>query len=127
MEEEPRPELKMLIIAFLTIIVWVVVTFLTRPESNEVLDSFFQKVRPGGFGWEPVARRNRDVSVDRDLTVSIIAATLATGIVYFTLPCIGSVIFGDYRTATFCGAGALVCAAIVAVLVKRIVSASPGS
>lgn len=36
---------------------WVAVTFLTRPEPDEVLDGFYRRVRPGGPGWSAVSRR----------------------------------------------------------------------
>jgi hypothetical protein len=37
--------------------VWVAVTLLTSPESDETLERFYRRVRPGGLGWRPVARR----------------------------------------------------------------------
>ena len=36
---------------------WLAVTFLTRPEPDEVLDGFYRRVRPGGPGWSAVSRR----------------------------------------------------------------------
>ena len=119
--DPPRTEVKMAIVALFTICTWVLVTFLTRPERQEVLDSFYQRVRPGGPGWRPVAMRNPDVKVDDDLGLSIIAALFATGIVYFTLPCIGNLIFRHYRVALLCGGAAVVCSLVVAVLVHRLV------
>jgi SSS family solute:Na+ symporter len=47
----------MLITVLVTTVVWLSVTFLTRPESEATLDSFYRRVRPGGPGWRPVARR----------------------------------------------------------------------
>jgi Na+/proline symporter len=35
--------------------VWLAVTFLTRPEDDEVLRSFYARVRPGGRGWRRVS------------------------------------------------------------------------
>ena len=35
--------------------VWLVVTFTTRPESEEILHAFYRRVRPGGRGWRRVA------------------------------------------------------------------------
>ena len=32
-------------------VVWLVVTFATRPEEDEVLRAFYLRVRPGGRGW----------------------------------------------------------------------------
>lgn len=40
-----------------TTLVWLGVTFLTAPESDETLDRFYRQVRPGGPGWRRVARR----------------------------------------------------------------------
>ncbi len=37
--------------------VWLAVTFLTAPESEETLDRFYRQVRPGGPGWRRVAGR----------------------------------------------------------------------
>ncbi len=33
-------------------VLWVVVLFMTKPESDETLDKFYQQVRPGGPGWK---------------------------------------------------------------------------
>jgi Na+/proline symporter len=38
-----------------TTVVWLVVTFLTRPEDPAVLQAFYRRVRPGGRGWAPVS------------------------------------------------------------------------
>ena len=47
----------------LTILVWVTVTFLTRPVDDGRLAAFYRKVRPGGL-WGPVAAANPDVVCD---------------------------------------------------------------
>jgi len=54
---------KAMILVPVSITVWVVVTFLTRPVEEERLASFYRKVRPGGW-WGPVARANPDVECD---------------------------------------------------------------
>jgi SSS family solute:Na+ symporter len=38
-------------------VVWVVVTFATKPESDATLESFYKRVRPGGPGWLAVSTR----------------------------------------------------------------------
>src|SRR5262249_27018028 len=38
----------------ITTAVWVVVTLLTSPESEQVLISFYRKVHPDPRGWKPV-------------------------------------------------------------------------
>jgi Na+/proline symporter len=38
-------------------VVWVAVTFATKPESDVTLESFYKRVRPGGPGWVAVSTR----------------------------------------------------------------------
>ncbi|MDA8744636.1 Na+:solute symporter [Rubripirellula amarantea] len=118
--DAPGPEVKMFVVALLTIVLWVLVTFLTPPENDSTLDAFYRKVRPGGPFWKPVAERNPGVNVDQDLVMSLLAAICATGIVYSVLPGIGNLIFGHYAAAFTCGAFALVFSIIVAILVRRL-------
>lgn len=40
-----------------TTAVWLLVTALTAPESDETLERFYRRVRPGGLGWRKVAER----------------------------------------------------------------------
>jgi hypothetical protein len=40
----------------ISVAIWVRVMLLTRPESDEKLDEFYRRVRPGGPGW----RRQRE-------------------------------------------------------------------
>jgi SSS family solute:Na+ symporter len=40
-----------------TTICWLIVTFATAPEPEAHLIAFYRRVRPGGPGWGPIARR----------------------------------------------------------------------
>ena len=42
---------KIVIVAVLTTIVWIVATYLTPPDDDETLRNFVKKVNPGGPGW----------------------------------------------------------------------------
>ncbi len=46
---------KLLIIVPISIIVWLIVTKLTAPESHETLLNFYRRVQPGGW-WGPIAK-----------------------------------------------------------------------
>ena len=46
--------LKFPIIVGLSTIVWLVVTYVTKPEKEETLFSFYKKIQPGGPGWKTV-------------------------------------------------------------------------
>ena len=43
---------RLLVTSVITTVIWVTTLLLTPPESNETLDSFYTKVRPGGPGWK---------------------------------------------------------------------------
>ena len=51
-----------LLILVVCSLAWVTVAFLTAPDSDDHLDEFYRKVRPGGW-WGPVADRCEDVEV----------------------------------------------------------------
>jgi len=44
--------IKLMVITGLTAIIWIAVVILTPPESDETLNKFYTKVRPGGPGWQ---------------------------------------------------------------------------
>jgi len=113
-------ERRLALVAVLTIVTWVAVTFLTRPERSPVLEKFYARIRPGGGGWGPVASRLPEVDVDRNLGRSVAAAFLATGVVYLTLPGIGFLLFGSHGAAAASFGAALACAASVYLLVRNV-------
>jgi SSS family solute:Na+ symporter len=53
----PTYAVTMLITVLVTTVIWLGVTFATRPESDATLDRFYRQVRPGGPGWRQVAAR----------------------------------------------------------------------
>jgi solute:Na+ symporter, SSS family len=46
---------KLLVIICVSTVIWVTVTFLTRPTEKSKLLEFYYKTRPGEAGWRPVA------------------------------------------------------------------------
>ena len=113
-------EHRLAIVAGLTIVAWLVATFVTRPESRETLEAFYRKIRPGGPGWRPLARAAPDVEPDRHLALQLVAALLAAGIVYLTLPGVGLLIFGDFAGAVLCLVAAATCAVGVMLVMRRV-------
>ncbi len=71
-------------------------------------------------GWRPLARRAPEVEPDRHIPLLLLAAVLAAGIVYLTLPGVGLLIFGNYTGAVLCLLGAAVCAVGVALMMRRV-------
>ncbi|MBK8978791.1 MAG: Na+:solute symporter [Planctomycetes bacterium] len=103
-----KDEYRQLAVALLSAALWLAVTFLTRPERDDVLLAFYRKVRPDGPGWRPLAARAPEVRPDRTLGRSVLCALLGTAIVWSALPGVGAVIFGDWDTAATSIAIALV-------------------
>ena len=50
-----------LVTVAVTTVVWLAVTFLTRPESDSTLVAFYRRTRPSRAGWGPVATLAPDV------------------------------------------------------------------
>jgi Na+/proline symporter len=113
-------ERRLAVVALLTVVTWLLVTLLTRPERSDVLEAFYARIRPGGFGWGPIASKLANVDVDRNLGKSAAAALLATGVVYLALPGIGFFLFGEARAAAASLGGALACGALAYLLVRNV-------
>jgi Na+/proline symporter len=113
-------ERRLALVALLTVVTWLLVTLLTRPERSEVLERFYARIRPGGGGWGPIASKLPSVDVDRNLGKSVAAAFLATGVVYLTLPGIGFLLFGGVKQAAASLGGALACGALAYLLVRNV-------
>ncbi len=58
---------QMLLIVPISTVVWIVVTFITEPVSNETLISFYKKVRPSKGGWNWVAKTIENESKITDI------------------------------------------------------------
>jgi len=51
-------------IMIVTTIIWLAATFMTQPESKEVLRSFYRKIQPGGPGWAKVVEEAKIDNVE---------------------------------------------------------------
>ena len=105
-----------------TTVVWLAVTLLTRPTGPDTLDRFYRKVRPGGPGWTPVARRHPDVEPDAGFARLWLDWLLGVAFVYLTLFGVGKLLVGR----AVLGAGLLVGAAAAAAFLWRDLSAQGG-
>ena len=79
---------KLAVTAFGTMVAWIPVMLLTKPEPDAVLDAFYRKARPGGPGWAPVRQRTglaaasnlgADLTETAAVVAQIIGAMLAIG------------------------------------------------
>lgn len=87
-------------LVIVTTAVWLIVTFVTRPERKETLLSFCEKIRPGGPGWKDFTPRDKEGSKERWNVPYGIAATVAgCFVVYGGLFATGYWIYGYYFKA----------------------------
>jgi SSS family solute:Na+ symporter len=88
----------MLITVGSTTAVWLTVTFLTAPEPQEKLLSFYRKVRPSVPGWTPIARLAPDVPPSRDFAWNVLDWLCGCILIYGTLFGTGKIILKDTGT-----------------------------
>ncbi|PHS64680.1 MAG: Na+:solute symporter [Flavobacterium sp.] len=111
------------LVVLITTIVWIVVTFLTKPETNETLRNFYKQTMPGGPGWKNVINsftdkdfiekeNNKDWSVPSGILAMVLGCILVYSIMFAT----GNVLYGNYQLA----AGLLVIIIVSAFLLIRL-------
>jgi SSS family solute:Na+ symporter len=94
--DDPRQFAWIVIITVLcSSVIWLVATLVTAPEKDEVLLSFYRRVRPDALLWGPIARKAVDVSMRRDGAWNFLDWICGCILVYMTLFGVGKLIFGQ--------------------------------
>ena len=80
----------------LTTAAWLTVAFTTRPTDEAVLIRFYEKIRPGGPGWKPIAAKAPDVrAAERsDLPYGLASAACGALGIYSFLFATGFFLYG---------------------------------
>jgi solute:Na+ symporter, SSS family len=94
---------KFLSIVVLTTASWIVTSLLTKPADDDVLRSFYKKIKPGGPGWKKVLlkARNEGVELEKekdlkwDVPTGILAMLLGAVTIYSVLFSIGTFLYND--------------------------------
>jgi len=60
MSSEAMYPIRLTIIVIVSTIIWVTVTFLTKPEPKKHLEKFYKRVRPGGI-WGAIAAEHKEI------------------------------------------------------------------
>lgn len=111
---ENQAYLKLVYSVTITTIGWLIVTFVTQPEKDEVLLSFYRKVTPAAFGWKKVLDRYpneqqeigqlpKEIGLMLVGTVMVYAALFATGFFIY-----GNMMGGIIATVVALAGGAIV-------------------
>jgi Na+/proline symporter len=83
----------------ITTIVWLIVTYITKPTEEKTLIEFYRKVHPGGFLWKEISSKLDDVESDKGFVRMFINWILGVILVYSILFGTGSLIFGNAASA----------------------------
>ena len=101
--------LKLIYSVSITTIGWLLVTFLTQPEKDEVLLSFYRKVTPASLGWKKVLDRYpAEKQVKGTLGKEIGLMITGTFMVYAALFSTGFFIYGEVISGVIAGVIALI-------------------
>ena len=90
--------LVMLTTVAITTFVWLAVTYLTKPEPNDTLVSFYRRTRPSRSGWAPIAALAPDVKVSSGGLNNLIDWVAGCALVYGALFGVGKLLFGHTST-----------------------------
>ena len=89
------------VIVGITTVVWLLVTYFTKPTEMQTLHAFYRRVHPGGIGWQRIAQDLPDVKGDSGYGALFLNWIAGVVLVYAMLFGTGKLILG------FTGAGIL--------------------
>jgi Na+/proline symporter len=98
--DSSKPEgfaLNLILTTAITTVVWLIVTFATRPEPDEILISFYRRARPAGAGWRRFAEMTGIRAPEGEITRNAIAWILGVILVYSIMFATGALIFDERR------------------------------
>ena len=105
----------MIVTVSLTSVGWLAVTWLTPPEPEETLRSFYRRVRPHGPGWKSIAAAVGIPPASPSLARELVNAALGCVLVYAALFGVGQLLL----RSTVIGVALLVVSAVAAFAIAR--------
>ena len=79
----------------ITTVIWLIVTYATRPTDNEKLASFYKKIKPFSPGWSAVIEKNELSISTEKFGIKLSAIVLGIVLVYGSLFGVGYMIYGE--------------------------------
>lgn len=83
-----------------TTVVWVLVTYLTKPTDESKLIEFYKRIHPGGVLWNKISSQIPDVKSDSGFLRMFVNWIFGVLLVYSILFGTGSLIFGSFLATT---------------------------
>jgi Na+/proline symporter len=102
-----------------TTLVWIAVTFLTKPTDEKKLISFYKRTYPGGIGWKHIEKQVPGVKQETHFVRLLVNWIMGLVLVYSSLFGIGKIIFADYLSGFFILLFGAVAAGIIYFNIKK--------
>ena len=125
-EDFIQPHFKFPMVVLITTFVWVVVTFMTKPDDDETLVKFYKKTKPGGPGWKRIkdlaklseSENNSEWIVPR----GILCMILGCFAIYSALFSTGYFIYGEIISGVIFLTTTIIFSYILFIISKKILS-----
>ena len=91
-------------VVLVTTCLWLIVTFITKPESDKVLINFYSKIRPGGPGWNKVLIKSnitKEKSENKALIDGLYAMIIGSVLIYSIMFSTGYLLYGEINLGLF--------------------------
>ena len=102
-------------VVLITTIIWLITTFITKPEEEEVLENFYKKTQPGGPGWKSVIlkAKNKNIELEENneawsVPSGILAMLLGCVLIYSCMFATGYWIYGETSLAIYTSISAVI-------------------
>ena len=114
-------------IVLVTTIIWVLVTFMTKPERTDVLQKLYKKIQPGGPGWNKIVQEARNENIELidteegwSVPSGIMAMIVGCIMIYSIMFATGNWIYGNYTEALILSGVAFIGSFVLIKLWKKI-------
>ena len=91
-------------VVIVTTCLWLIATFITKPESDKVLINFYSKIRPGGPGWNKVLIKSnitKEKSENKALIDGLYAMIIGSVLIYSIMFSTGYLLYGEINLGLF--------------------------
>ena len=91
-------------VVIVTTSLWLIATFITKPESDKVLINFYSKIRPGGPGWNKVLIKSnisKEKKENKALKDGLYAMVIGSVLIYSIMFSTGYFLYGEMYLGLF--------------------------
>ncbi|MDR0392167.1 MAG: hypothetical protein LBH59_09695, partial [Planctomycetaceae bacterium] len=104
---------------------WILIAFLTPKTDMQVLVEFYRKVKPGGWGWEPVRKaagisREEIKNSGDNMPMALVGWTCGCAMIWSSLFAVGNILYGRTHFAIICSIVFVASTIVVARIVNKL-------